>query len=101
MIFTLNPSAKGPARFGGTLSWLAAEGTDAEQTDGKIALEFAKLLREQAQRPFFLACGFFRPHTPYVAPKKYFELHPLDKIDLPKVPAGHRDSAPAPAFASH
>ena len=37
LIFTLNPMGKGSARFGGTLSWLAADGTDAEQTDGKIA----------------------------------------------------------------
>jgi uncharacterized sulfatase len=101
MIFTLLPNAKGPARFGATLSWLAADGTDEEQTDGKIALAVSKLLKEYADRPFFLGCGFFRPHTPYVAPKKYFDLHPLDKIELPKVPADHRDSAPAAAFASH
>lgn len=99
-IFSLNPTAKGPARFGATLSWLAAQGADEEQTDGKTALAVARLLREYADQPFFLACGFFRPHTPYVAPKKYFDLHPADKIDLPKVPADHRDSAPAPAFGS-
>jgi uncharacterized sulfatase len=99
-IFTLLPEAKGPGRFGATLSWLAAEGTDEEQTDGKIALAVVKLLRDSADKPFFLGCGFFRPHTPYVAPKKYFELHPVDRIELPKVPADHRDSAPAPAFAS-
>jgi uncharacterized sulfatase len=101
MIFTLNPKAKGPARFGGTLSWLAAEGADADQTDGKIALAVAGLLKENAARPFFLACGFFRPHTPYVAPKSYFAMHPTDRIALPTVPDGHRDSAPAPAFGSH
>jgi uncharacterized sulfatase len=100
-IFTLDPRASGPARFGGVLSWLAADGTDEEQTDGKIALEVSKLLKEHAGRPFFLACGFFRPHTPYVAPKKYYELYPADKVELPKVPPGHRDSAPAPAFGSH
>ncbi len=100
-IFTLNPKAQGPARFGGTLSWLAADGTDEEQTDGKTAAAVAQQLREYAGRPFFLACGFFRPHTPYVAPKKYFALHPADKIDLPQVHAGHRDGAPAPAFGSH
>ena len=100
-IFTLSPGAKGPARFGGTLSWLAADGADEEQTDGKTAAEVAKLLRELAPRPFFLACGFFRPHTPYVAPKSYFALHPADRIDLPRVPADHRASAPAPAFGSH
>jgi uncharacterized sulfatase len=100
MIFTLLPKAMGSARFGGTLSWLAAEGSDAEQTDGKIAAEVVKLLKANADRPFFLACGFFRPHTPYVAPRKYFEQYPVEKIELPKVPARHRDSAPAPAFGS-
>jgi uncharacterized sulfatase len=99
-IFTLNPRAKGPGRFGATLSWLAADGTDAEQTDGKIAAEVVKLLRANAEKPFFLGCGFFRPHTPYVAPKKYFDLHPADRIALPVVPADHRSSAPAAAFAS-
>jgi iduronate 2-sulfatase len=99
-IFTLTPDAKGPGRFGATLSWLAAEGTDAEQTDGKIALEVAKLLRQYSDRPFFLACGFFRPHTPYVAPKAYFDRHPLDQIGLPFVPADHRRGLPAPAFGS-
>jgi iduronate 2-sulfatase len=99
-IFTLTPDTKGPARFGATLSWLAAEGTDEDQTDGKIALEVAKLLRQYADRPFFLGCGFFRPHTPYVAPKNYFHRHPLDAIALPSVPADHRKSAPPPAFGS-
>jgi uncharacterized sulfatase len=100
MIFTLLPKAKGAARFGATLSWLAAEGTDAEQTDGKIAIEVSKLLGEMGDKPFFIGCGFFRPHTPYVAPKKYFGLHPTDKIELPAVPPDHVKSAPAPAFAS-
>jgi uncharacterized sulfatase len=36
-----------------------------------------------------------------VAPKKWFDLHPTDRIELPRVPANHRDSAPAPAFGSH
>lgn len=100
MIFTLTPNAQGAARFGGTLSWLAAEGTDADQTDGKIAIEVSKLLRQYADRPFFLACGFFRPHTPYVAPRAYFDRHPLDTIGLPTVPADHRQIGPAAAFES-
>jgi len=99
-IFTLNPMGQGPARFGGTLSWLAADGTDAEQTDGKVAAEICKLLAENKDKPFFLACGFFRPHTPFVAPKKYFALYPKDKIPLPSVPKGHREVHPASAFNS-
>jgi iduronate 2-sulfatase len=100
LIFTLTPNAKGSARFGGTLSWFASEGTDAEMTDGKIADETIKLLEANKDKSFFVACGFFRPHTPYVAPKKYFDMYPADKLELPKVPEGHRNSAPSPAFGS-
>src|SRR5262249_6063226 len=83
-----------------TLSWLASEGPEAEQTDGKIATEVVKLLEANKDRPFFLACGFFRPHTPYVAPKKYFAMYPPDSLKLPEVPANHREGLPAPAFGS-
>ena len=87
-IFTLKP---GPG-FGGTLSWLAADGTDEEQTDGKVADRGDQAARSSTTtEPFFLAVGFFRPHTPYVAPKKYFDLYPLDEIELPQVPDRHRE----------
>lgn len=99
-IFTLTPMAKGSARFGGTLSWLAAEGTDAEQTDGLSATRVAGLIEQFKGKPFFLACGFFRPHTPYVAPKAYFDRYPVSKITLPTVPEGHRRTGPVPAFGS-
>jgi uncharacterized sulfatase len=99
-IFTLTPSNKGSARFGGTLSWFASGGPDEEQTDGKTAGEVVKLLEANKDRPFLLACGFFRPHTPYVAPKAYFDRYPADRVTLPKVPANHKDGHPAPAFGS-
>jgi uncharacterized sulfatase len=71
-----------PGSFGGTLSWLAAEGTDEEQTDGIGAAEAIELLEGFGDRPFFIGVGFYRPHTPYVAPKPYFAKYPLDKITL-------------------
>jgi uncharacterized sulfatase len=99
-IFTLNPKAEGPARFGGTLSWLAADGEDAEQTDGLSAAATIKLMEQHREKPFFIACGFFRPHTPYVVPKKWFEMYPLDKIKLPVLAANYKEGVPEPAFLS-
>ena len=91
-----------PGSYGGTLSWLAADGTDAEQTDGIAAVEATRLLKEfaESETPFFLAVGLYRPHTPYVAPTKYFEMYPREKIDVPSVPEGYLQTIPAPARAS-
>lgn len=87
-----------PGSFGGTLSWLAAEGEDQEQTDGIAADEAIQIIRQhesgEGKQPFFLAVGLYRPHTPYVAPKKYFDLYPLDSINVPEVPAGYFNSIP-------
>jgi iduronate 2-sulfatase len=81
------------------LSWRADEGPDEEQTDGMIASEAIRLMERHRGQPFFLGVGFFRPHTPYVAPRKYFDLYPLDRIRLPQAPADDRDDIPPGAFA--
>jgi len=84
--------------LGSAMSFLVADGDDAEQTDGKSASEAIKLLEAHRDKPFFLGVGFYRPHTPYIAPKKYFDLYPLDSIALPFNPADDRDDIPDPAL---
>ena len=62
---------------------------DDAYADGRVAAETVKRLRE-APRPFFIAAGFVRPHLPFCAPKKYWDMHDPDKLPMPqneKLPA--------------
>lgn len=86
-------------KISAALSWLAADGDDEEQTDGMITTAAIRIMEEKRDQPFFLGVGFFRPHTPYVAPKKYFDLYPVEQLRLPYAPEGDRDDIPAAAFA--
>ena len=95
LVFNAEPHRK----ISASLSWLAADGADEEQTDGMITTRAIELLEKNRKRPFFLAVGFFRPHTPFVAPKKYFDMYPLDELRLPYAPANDRDDIPVAAFA--
>ncbi|MBC2665406.1 sulfatase [Novosphingobium flavum] len=70
--------------YGSAMAWLDDDGADAEQTDGKVASAAIDMLRANAgkDRPFFIAVGFYRPHVPLVAPKKYFAPYPVGKMKI-------------------
>ena len=57
---------------------------DDAYPDGETAQKTIKDLQrlKQEGKPFFLACGFFKPHMPFYAPKKYWDLYPRDSIQL-------------------
>jgi iduronate 2-sulfatase len=64
---------------------------DSEETqpDYRIASEAIEHLEKRPQdKPFFIACGFHKPHVPFLAPKKYFDLYDPANIQLPKDFAG-------------
>jgi iduronate 2-sulfatase len=84
--------------LGAAMAFYVADGTDEEQTDGKGATEAIRLLEAHQSEPFFLGVGFYRPHTPYVAPKRYFEMYPLESIKLPYNPPNDQDDIPEPAI---
>lgn len=86
--------------LGSSLSFLKAEGTDEEQTDGIVATEAIRIMEQNKDKPFFLAAGFYRPHCPYIAPKKYFDLYPIDKVPLPSDDFGDIKNVPEGALGS-
>jgi iduronate 2-sulfatase len=91
-----------PGQFGATVSWLADDGADAEHTDGIAAREAVKLLERftRTGESFFLSVGFYRPHTPYVSPRQYFDMYPPDRIQLPRLSAADRSRTPEAAYRS-
>ena len=95
-IFTLTPG-----QFGGTLSWLASPKSDEHHTDAMMAEDAEWVLERCAKekdRPFFLAVGFFRPHTPYVAPKDpYFGWYP--EKEMPLFPTLDKNPSEVPVAA--
>lgn len=84
--------------LGASLAFLAAGGTDAEQTDALVADAAIRFLDEYRERPFFLAVGFFRPHVPCIAPRERFERFPLERIVLPTGDVAGRQGKPPLAF---
>jgi uncharacterized sulfatase len=87
--------------LGSAMAFLADKtGTDEEHTDGKVADRTIRLLEEHKDKPFFIAAGFYKPHCPWVTPKKYFDLYSLESIALPQITPQTPGSYPPPALAS-
>ncbi|MBI9063334.1 MAG: sulfatase [Marinilabiliaceae bacterium] len=76
-----------------------ADVPDSVTLDGRVVAESIQLLDELStdEQPFFLAVGFHKPHLPFVAPKKYWDLYDRDQIQL----ASYREKPiGAPGYAS-
>jgi arylsulfatase A-like enzyme len=81
-----NPTGLGPA-------FEAGEVEDNEYPDGAntdYAIEQLQRLKKQ-DKPFFMAMGYYKPHLPFTAPKKYWDLYPKDSIDLSPNPYHPKD----------
>lgn len=87
-------AAGAEAEGGIKLSWTKTNNADSEEPDGRTALRIVELMEQNKDRPFFLGAGFHKPHLPWIAPKKYFDMYPPDKIQLPATPGNDRDDIP-------
>jgi arylsulfatase A-like enzyme len=73
---------------GGKIKWCrwgATAGPDNLEPDYGTASAAIVAMDKADGKPWFIAAGFHRPHDPFIAPKKYFDLYPLDEIKLPPI----------------
>ncbi|RJP22358.1 MAG: iduronate-2-sulfatase [Candidatus Omnitrophota bacterium] len=74
--------------------WGPIDVSDEEMDDTKVARWADAFLRQEHDKPFFLACGLFRPHLPWYVPQSYFDLYPPESVTLPHVNETDLDDVP-------
>ncbi len=92
----IRPDAKGKRRGPATES---ADVPDETYADGLIAGEAMRRLesfKEEPRKPFFLAVGFLKPHLPFVAPQRYWDLYQPAALPMPEIRSAPKD---APSYA--
>jgi arylsulfatase A-like enzyme len=72
---------------------------DKDMVDYQSVSYIVKKLGQKQEKPFFFACGLHKPHMPWSVPKKYYELYPIDNIQLPKVQENDLDDIPPAGIA--
>lgn len=65
-----------------------------ETADYQNAAFSAGYLSKTHNKPFFLACGIFRPHSPQLAPQEFFDMYPLESLKVPELPEDDMDDIP-------
>jgi iduronate 2-sulfatase len=79
------PAPRGDNGGVGGIKFAPLDRNDDELPDYRITSWIIEHLGEKRVQPFFLACGLQKPHMPWNVPRKYFDMYPLDKIELPPV----------------
>ncbi|MFN3322477.1 MAG: sulfatase [Bryobacteraceae bacterium] len=78
----------------GNMDWGPIDVDDSKMGDHQVVDWAISELHRKQEQPVFLACGLYRPHLPWYVPSKYFDLHPLEKIELPNVREDDLDDVP-------
>jgi len=74
--------------------WGVYPESDDQMPDYKIASWAAQKLTQKQDQPFWMGVGFYRPHVPQFAPKKWFDMYPLESLQLPKSISDDLDDIP-------
>lgn len=76
----------------GAFDWAAVEGDD--HPDIRYANAAIGFLSQPQEQRFFLGVGFLRTHMPWYVPRRFFDLYPLDTLQLPEAPLDDMDDIP-------
>jgi len=74
--------------------WGPFDREDLQMGDGQMVQWAEKSLARPPKQPFFLAAGIYRPHLPWYAPRKYFDMYPPDRVTMPAVKADDLNDVP-------
>jgi iduronate 2-sulfatase len=88
-----DPRPKGDTGVGG-IRFAPLDCRDQDLREWKITGYAIEQLRKKRDQPFFLACGLHKPHMPWNVPRKYYDMHPLDQIQLPPYLENDLDDIP-------
>lgn len=83
-----------PPRNAREFDWGPLDKQDNKMGDGQMVLWAEKFLADPPKQPFFLAAGIYRPHLPWYAPPKYFDMYPPDDITPPLIKEDDLDDVP-------
>lgn len=95
--------AEGESKGVGGIAFAPIDANDDDLEDYHIVDYCIEQLQRKHDKPLFLACGIHKPHMPWYVPKKYYDMFPLESIQLPKVldddlkdvpPAGYKMAHP-------
>ena len=83
-----------PHSRAGGIVWGVLDVDDSEMGDYAAANHAIEYLSQAHDEPFFLACGFYRPHMPWQVPREYYDMFPVEEVTLPDVPSDDLDDVP-------
>ena len=84
--------------LGVAIAGYPSEADDKLITDYMVAESAICMMDEHKHEPFFIGSGFFRPHTPFVVPSKYFDMYNVDDIQVPPFDPSELNIAPPIAY---
>ena len=89
-----DPKPVGDTGVGG-IKFAPLDCADQDLADYRITTWIVEQLQRKHDKPFFLACGLHKPHMPWNVPRKYYDMFPAQKIELPPTIDGDLEDVPS------